>query len=134
MEIVGEDVLGDLLRHSEIETIAAPAGRQIHRAEHLAAGMDLHRALFRSSVEKFTDKSNRLEDLERTGMHHRRAVPMERPKQRVDQMARHTASLKLRGKQQPRRPRTYDEHRSRTVSRIRHVAPPTLKPTIPKSS
>jgi hypothetical protein len=48
-------------------------------------------------------------------MHHRRAVPMKRPGPRIDQLARHTAPVKLRSQQQPRRPRT-DHDRQRALA------------------
>ena len=57
-----------------------------------------------AGLEKPSGESQRLEDLERAGMHHRRAVPMERPRQGIDQMAWYTAPMKLRSEQQPRRP------------------------------
>ena len=60
-------------------------------------------------VEELSGESQRLEDLERARMHNRCAVPLERCGLGIDQMAWHTAPLKLRSDEQPRRPRTHHE-------------------------
>jgi hypothetical protein len=77
--------------------------------------VDLHSSLPRPGVEEPPNESQRLKDLERAGMHHRRAVPMERPGSGINQMAGHTTPLKLRSEEQPRRTRTDHEH-GRTVA------------------
>lgn len=99
VEVVGQDGLGDLLGHAEIEPVATSAVREVERSEHLASGVDLRASLWRPSLEEPFDESQRLEDLERARMHHRRPVPMKRPRPRIDQLARHTAPIKLRSQE-----------------------------------
>ena len=79
VEIVGKNGLGDLFGQAEIGPIDASAGREIHRPQQFAVGVDSHRSLSAAGVEESSGETHRLEDLERAGMHHRRAVPMERP-------------------------------------------------------
>ena len=138
VEIVGENGLGDLLGQAEIKSVDASAGRQIHRPEHLASGVDLDSSLSAPGVEETIDESQRLEDLERAGMHYCRPVPMERRWSGIDQMTWDTAAMKLRSEEQPRWPGTDHErgwtvayptgvavlrHRDRTVVGIRHYFP-----------
>src|SRR5205823_5469170 len=121
-EVIGENGLGDLLGNAEIEPVNASAVRKIHRSEHIPAGVNLDASLSTAGVEKSSGESQRFEDLERAGMHHRCAVPVERRGLRIDQMACHTASLKLCGQEQSGRPRAYDKHRraERLDDRPRH--------------
>jgi hypothetical protein len=72
--------------------------------------VDLDHSLFAAGVEEPIDESRRLEDLERAGMHHRRAVLVERRGSGIDQMTWHAAPLKLRSEEQPCRPGTDHEH------------------------
>jgi hypothetical protein len=72
--------------------------------------MDFDDSLSATGVEEFFGEPYGLEDLERARMQDGCAVPVERAGQGVDEMARHTASLKLGSEQQSSRSGTYDEH------------------------
>ena len=73
--------------------------------------MDRHGALFGPGVEELFYEPERFEDLERAGMHHSRAVPVHWRRAVIDQLAWHTAPMKLRGEQQSGRTRTDHQHR-----------------------
>ncbi len=62
-------------------------------------------------------------------MHHGRAVPMERPRQSINQVALHTAPLKFRCEAQTSGPRTNHKYRSRHASAVGDVVagPPFLQ-------
>jgi hypothetical protein len=110
VKIVGENGLGGLLGQAKVEPVYAAASRQIHRPEHLASGVDFDCSLSAPGVEKSIDETQRLENLERARMYHRRSVPVEWRWSGIDQMTRHTAPLQLRSEEQPRRPGPDDEH------------------------
>jgi len=118
VEIVSENGLGDLFGDTEIESIDASAAGEIERSECFSAGVDLDGSLFATGIEEFFDEAQRLENLERAGMHDGRAIPVKRRRARVDEMAGYVASLKLGCEKQPRGTRADDEHGRLLVWRV----------------
>jgi len=127
VQVAGENGLRNFFGHAEIKSINAATGRQIHRPQHFAAGINPDASLFAPGFQKFFGQPQRFENLQRARMHHGGAIPVQGRRTRVNQVARHTTSFKFGGEQQTGRSRTNDQHRRRVVGhagftlRLRHI-------------
>ena len=118
--MVGEDPLGDLLRHPEVVRVRAAGVGDLVLAEHLAGGVDARAPLWCAGLQEAIGDAHRLEHLERAGVDDGRPIPGLRPRALVDQLARDAPPHELRRQHEPGRSGTDDEHGG-VDARVRHA-------------
>jgi hypothetical protein len=120
LQVFREDRFGHLLGDPDVEAVAAVGLGEFELTQNLAARAEAGRARPYTPLEEVLGEPERLEDLHRARVDHRRPVPSERRVARVDEEARDVPPRELSRQEEPRRAGTDD----RTCGRSPDVARP----------